>query len=331
MKLLIASMSCLAIGVAAANPVAAQGPVRQGLRRTGEIAAQGTRRVAEGAGAVVRGAGQAAVDVTRGAGQAAAGVAQGAANAGRAVVGGTARGVAAGVNAITPGIPWQAGAGANLQARDLDRNARWRFQQRGGDWWYYSPQNTWMYQRDGQWNQFSQDTFVPNPAFDGEHAVGYRGMPTGQQGGVESNQALSSGAAGYASGPAYRLYVDPNGREYICDQGQRVYINAGQGAEGGQQYETGYRGANEGPMTPTPAIPTNEGADAATTSAQDQGEAPPATDGQAPAANPTTQAPSPTDPTAPASSTQGTAAPAAAAPATAAPATAAPTSGAAQQ
>ena len=102
MKLFFVGISCVAIGVGVANSVTAQGPVREGLRRTGEIAVDGTRRVAEGAGAVVRGAGEAAVDVSRGAGRAAAGlargagrtavgVAEGAADAGRAVVGGTAR------------------------------------------------------------------------------------------------------------------------------------------------------------------------------------------------------------------------------------------------
>lgn len=319
MRLFIASVSCLAIGVAAAaNTAAAQGPVRQGLRRTGEIAAEGTRRVAEGAGAVVRGAGEAAVDVTRGAGQAAVGVAEGAANAGRAVVGGAARGLAAGVDAITPGIPWQARVGANLQARDLDRNARWRFQHRRGDWWYYSPENAWMYQRDGRWNQFSQDTFTPNPTFAGEYATGYRGVE-GQQAGMESTQDPNAEVGAYASGPAYRLYVDTNGREYICDHGQRVYVDAGQGSS--QPYDVGYRGANEGPMTPTPAIPTDEGASATPQGAPGQTEVPSATGAQPPAANAST----------PAAANPAAAPAVPTAPATPAPATAAPASGAGQQ
>jgi hypothetical protein len=320
MKLFLASISCVAIGVAVANSATAQGPVRQGLRRTGEIAVEGTRAVAEGAGAVVRGTGEAAADVARGAGQAAAGVArgagraavgvaEGAANAGRAVVGGTARGVAAGVDAITPEIPIQARAGANLQARDLDRNARWRFQQHHGDWWYYSPQNAWMYHRDGQWNQFSEDTFTPNPQFAGEYATGYRGVDAGQQAGVDPYAAQGAQAGAYAQGPVYQLHVDGNGREYICDNGQRVYFDEGQGSASGQQYGAGYRGGNEAPMTPTPAIPTDAGANTSTPGAQGQAGAQNATGAQPQTPNPLNAGSTPPAPAAPAAPTSGAAAP----------------------
>ena len=86
-----------------------------------------------------------------------------------------ARGVVAGVDALTPNIPLQARAGATLQAGDLARDARWRFAQHNGEWWYYSPENAWMYHRDGQWNTFAQDSFQPNPAA-GQYSAGYRGM-----------------------------------------------------------------------------------------------------------------------------------------------------------
>lgn len=237
------AMFAVAALVAAPPALQAQGPIRQGLRATGEAAAN----VAQGAADVTRG-------VVRGTGQAAAGVAQGAADVTRGVVRGTAQGIRAGVNAVTPVLPWQARAGANLQASDAARDARWRFARHNGEWWYYSPENAWMYHRDGDWNTFSQDNFTPNPQFNGEqfsgeYAMGYRGDP--QAAGQFADQG--SGAQGGFQGPVYQLHHDEYGREFICDNGQRVYFDDGQGQDAAtpDQQQAG--------MTPTPAIPTEAG------------------------------------------------------------------------
>ncbi len=236
-----ARFALLAVAALVVAPASlqAQGPIRQGLRATGEAAAN----VAQGAADVTRG-------VVRGTGQAAAGVAQGAADVTRGVVRGTAQGIRADVGAVTPGMPWQARAGANLQAGDAGRDARWRFQQHNGEWWYYSPQNAWMYHRGGEWNTFSQDQFTPNPQFSGEYAMGYRGDP--QATGQFADQG--DGVQGGVQGPVYQLHYDPHGREFICENGRRVYVNGGQGGMDYGQQQSQHQG-----MSPTPQIPTEAG------------------------------------------------------------------------
>jgi hypothetical protein len=242
MRTFLVAACCLALGLAATTTATAQGPVRQGLRRAGEVVVDGTGRVIQGAADVTRGVVGGAADVTRGAVQ------------------GTARGVAATADALTPGLPVQARAGANLSAADASRDARWRFQQHNGEWWYYTPQNQWMYHRDGRWNDFAQDSFQPNPAFAGEYGTGYRGMEQGQYAdqGVAQQGYVDQGYQ--YQGPAYTLHRDSYGREFICENGRRVYVNSQPGAGGA--YGTGYRGmegeqfqGQQGPMTPTPAIP----------------------------------------------------------------------------
>jgi hypothetical protein len=201
------------------------------------------------------------------------GVVGGAVDATGRVVQGTARGVAAGVDAITPDLPLQARAGATLSDADRARDARWRFAQHNGEWWYYSPENSWMYHRDGQWNAFAQDSFQANPAFGGQYASGYRGV----EGQAYADQGYVDQAGyeqGYQTqGPAYTLHTDANGREYICENGRRVYFD-NQG-----EYGAAYRGMdgqqfqNDGQLTPTPAIPTDPNAPGVEGAATIQGQA----------------------------------------------------------
>jgi hypothetical protein len=108
-----------------------------------------------------------------------------------------ARGVGAAADLATPGIPIEARAGG-----PVDRNARWRFQQRNGDWWYYSPDNTWSYRRDGQWRTYSADTFTPNPRY----VVGYRGP----------SQSLDS---------QQTVFIDSGGRAVICQNGSITFLD----------------------------------------------------------------------------------------------------------
>jgi hypothetical protein len=108
-----------------------------------------------------------------------------------------ARGVGAAADLATPGIPIEARAGG-----PVDRNARWRFQQRNGDWWYYTPENTWSYRRDGQWRTYSADTFTPNPRY----AVGYRG----------TSQSLDS---------QQTVFIDSGGRAVICQNGSITFMD----------------------------------------------------------------------------------------------------------
>lgn len=109
----------------------------------------------------------------------------------------TARGVGAAADLVTPGVPIEARAGG-----PVDRNARWRFQQRNGDWWYYHPNNTWSYQRDNRWNTYSADTFTPNPRY----SVGYRG----------ANQSMDS---------EQMVFIDSGGRAVMCRNGSITFVD----------------------------------------------------------------------------------------------------------
>jgi hypothetical protein len=236
MKLFIATAG-LALTAAALNTATADGPVRQGLRRTGEVAVEGTRRVVEGTGQAVARTGELAADATIRAGQAT-----------RNVVGGT-------INALTPGTPIQARAGANLVA-DQDRDARWRFARHNNEWWYYTPRGQWMYHRDGDWNRFSEDSFQPlnsdqnlqpmadnqqfaqNEQFSGQHSAGYRGDET------LNDQAMRD----HGQQHAQQVRTDRHGRQFICENGRPVYLNDAQFSDR-IEHQAGYGP----PEQPTPA------------------------------------------------------------------------------
>src|SRR5688572_12614072 len=72
----------------------------------------------------------------------------------------TGQGVRAGVDAVTPDVPAQARVGG-----DVDRNASWRRMQHNGDWWYYTPENSWMVYRDNEWTAYSADNFTPSQQY----------------------------------------------------------------------------------------------------------------------------------------------------------------------
>jgi hypothetical protein len=223
--------------------------VREGLRRTGDAVVQGADRAVQGAGQITRRAGEAAVGTAQGAGQAVRGAAGAAA--------GTVR---SGINRLTPAIPQQARADANLQAGNQGRDARWRFQRHNGEWWYYSPENNWMYHREGDWQPFAAESYTlpqgadpqagnqqfadqPSDQYSGEHTTGYRGdeMATEQQGQQWQSQSPSHS----------QLFVDRCGRHYICENGRRVYVSIDQSAmaQGDQGYQESW-------SQPTPEQPT---------------------------------------------------------------------------
>jgi hypothetical protein len=171
-----------AIGVGAANLAFGQGPIREGLRATGQAAANVARGVAEGTADVARGVGQAAAGTVRATG-----------------------------DALTPATPFQARGGAGI---DTSRDARWRFARHNGEWWYYDDNDQWMYHRDGQWQRFSQDNFQPlnqqfvqGDQFQGQYMSGYRGMDQGFA------QPVRHDRFG-------RAYICENGQAVYLDQGQ---------------------------------------------------------------------------------------------------------------
>jgi len=140
-----------------------------------------------------------------------------------------------GISAVVPPIPQQARAG-----NDGPYDARWRFTQRNGQWWYYSPQNQWMVRQNNEWQNYD-DLYQPlagGNVDQGAYSSGYRGNLSDQEryssqqpfqgnnGNARSNQMQSSQMQMTAhAGPVYMLRYDNTGREYICVQGQRIYFD----------------------------------------------------------------------------------------------------------
>src|SRR4029079_11848784 len=112
--------------------------------------------------------------------------------------------------------------GANLQIAERARDARWRFQQRNGEWWYYSPESHWMYHREGHWNAYAADAAAPQP-----YATGYRGTAgINQQGQPQGNQptAADQNSAGGGSAAKLQPQQQPQGQtaQTLQPQNQQV-------------------------------------------------------------------------------------------------------------
>lgn len=202
MRRLLTTAALVGISAASVGVATAQGPVRDGLRRTGEIAVGGTQRVIQGTGQVIQGTGQAVRNVG---------------DATLDAAGATARGVRQGVDAVTPGVPLQARVDARLTPAEQRRDAQWRFARHNNEWWYYTPESRWMYHRNGDWNEFAEDRFEPLPATGQptEHSVGYRG--------VEQDQQRLEPQSHHSAGQQVR--TDRWGRQYICENGRPLYLD----------------------------------------------------------------------------------------------------------
>jgi hypothetical protein len=212
MRRLFTIAALVGISAASVGVATAQGPVRDGLRRTGEIAVDGTQRVVQGTGQVIQGTGQAVRNVGEATLQAA---------------GATARGVRQGVDAVTPDLPLQARVYANLTPAERRHDARWRFARHQGEWWYYSPNNQWMYHRNGDWNEFAADRFQPLPAGGQpmEHRVGYRGADQPEQAGQPEQADAHPQHHAAADHAAPHVRTDRWGRQYICENGRPMYLD----------------------------------------------------------------------------------------------------------
>ena len=77
--------------------------------------------------------------------------------------------------------------------RENDPN-RWRFVQHNGEWWYWMPDNYWMYYRNNNWTRFDPYAYEP-----------YSRYRTGYRGTVNNNN------------PDEAYFYDENGRRYRRD------------------------------------------------------------------------------------------------------------------
>jgi hypothetical protein len=83
---------------------------------------------------------------------------------------------------------------ANRFANARDNN--WRYRRWGNEWWYWLPTGSWMYYRDGRWNNYAYDSYV------------------------DYNQYQNQPVAGASSNGPY--YEDQNGFYYF-NGNQKVY------------------------------------------------------------------------------------------------------------
>lgn len=129
---------------------------------------------------------------------------------------------------------------------------RWRYRQHNGEWWYWLPDERWVYWRDGRWQDYNPQTFrsvQPSygysdsgyyaPSFGYSYSPGYTSgysgyySPRYHRGYYGSNWGYGSGYYGSPYGGYYGgYYGSPYGRHYT---GRQFYENRGE-----------WRGANIG-------------------------------------------------------------------------------------
>lgn len=70
-------------------------------------------------------------------------------------------------------------AAARNAARAADADA-WRMVRHNNQWWYYTPQKSWMYYNNNAWSNYDRNTYVPPRSYYrnygyGRQSMGYRG------------------------------------------------------------------------------------------------------------------------------------------------------------
>jgi hypothetical protein len=126
-----------------------------------------------------------------------------------------------------PSIPQTSAAGANAGVSG-NANAgvaanqsgdRWRYRWHNGAWWYWTPENRWIYSRGSQWFNYDPAVVaVPGVRYSGQPAYGYYPGP----------YRYSVGYGGYY-GPVYQggYYYGPGG--YYSQPGVSVGLGFGRG------------------------------------------------------------------------------------------------------
>lgn len=86
-----------------------------------------------------------------------------------------------------------------------DRNARWRFVRHHGEWWYYTPDQQWLFHRGGQWHTFDANAPQQQAMHGGQRRQSFEGGVDAAGYAADSNV---QGATEYAYGaqPGYQSY-----------------------------------------------------------------------------------------------------------------------------
>jgi hypothetical protein len=147
----------------------------------------------------------------------------------------------------------QAAAAGIAATAANDRGAQWRFRQHNGEWWYWTPQNTWMIHRNGNWIAYNPATYTVPQSFSVQQSYSQGYVQPGYVQPGYSNR-IYRGDGQYYSGRRYNSgyapqgYYDGYGNQYRYDSGYRGGYNSGYGTGyGGAYVDPGYRaGANVG-------------------------------------------------------------------------------------
>lgn len=103
-----------------------------------------------------------------------------------------------------------------------DRNARWRFKNQNGTWWYWTPSNHWMVYRNGNWNRYNGPGYGHGGAWYDNYqprtTTGYRGSPYSDGLYYRDNDGMR-----FYYNQGQRYYFDNNGRYYFGPNGSRTY------------------------------------------------------------------------------------------------------------
>jgi hypothetical protein len=122
-----------------------------------------------------------------------------------------------------PGVP----SNANVAVAASPSGDQWRYRWHNGNWWYWTPENRWVYRNGNGWTNYEPAiTFAPNPIYAPQPAYGYYG--SNPYGYYSSPYGYSTGYGSYYNySPAYRGggYYGP-GRYY---GGPGISIGTGRG------------------------------------------------------------------------------------------------------
>jgi hypothetical protein len=127
----------------------------------------------------------------------------------------------------TPIAAPNTGVPSNTNARAAQSGEPWRYRQHNGTWWYWTPDNRWVYRNGNQWINYEPATAaVPDARYSGQPAYGnYQPTPNDYYPGP---YRYSTGYGGYY-GPVYQggYYYGPGG--YYGQSGISVGLGFGRG------------------------------------------------------------------------------------------------------
>lgn len=162
----------------------------------------------------------------------------------------------------TPDVPQEAQQ-ANNGNSDINtaRDADWRMVQHNGGWWYYAPNGNWQYYRNGSWTAYNANTYRAQgdlgPRQDGRQQLSNRSVAQQDNRQPHSTAYRGEGQQSDQGSQATELLHDSQGRAYICENGQKVYVQDSGQAANSQPVPTDRQGQmNQRQYQDVPASPT---------------------------------------------------------------------------